>query len=265
MTIRAYSTPETGEANTNSPVIKALALLEGVVASEEPVALARLAAAHGLPKPTAHRLALMLEREGYLHRAPGSRRFVVGRRLIVLALDVLRAAVRQGPSRAILAALSEEVGETCSLGMIVGHEVALVDHVKMGAPLILDVGGLARLPMHCTAMGKLLLSFLPPPARERLIDSLTLERFTGATITDRKALLAELARIRASRVALNDQEYIPGVIAVAVPVMGPRGQVCASVAVAGPEARISRDQALKFVPALERAAARLAACFAADG
>lgn len=252
------------EANTNSPVIKALALLEGVVASEDPVALARLAAAYGLPKPTAHRLALMLEREGYLHRAPGSRRFVVGGRLVTLALDVLRATMRQGPSRAILAALSEEVGETCSLGMIVGHEVALVEHIKMGAPLTLDVGDQARLPLHCSAMGKLLLSFMPQPARDRLIDSLALERFTTTTVTDRKALLAELARIRTSRVALNNQEYIPGVIAIAVPVMGPRGQVCASVSIAGPEARISLDRALKHVPALERAAARLAECFSAD-
>jgi len=257
--------PEISEAGSNSPVVKALSLLEGVVASRDPVALAQLAAAHGLPKPTAHRLALMLEREGFLCREPGSRRFVVGGRLVNLALDVLGAAVNQGPSHAILAALAEEIGETCGLGVVVGSEIVVIDDAKVGWPLAIEVGTRARLPLHCSAMGKLLLSFMPRRGRDRLLANLKLERYTETTLSERKALVAELERIRAKRVAINNQEFIAGVIGVAVPVLGPRQRVCATISVGAPEARMPLDRALSFVPALERAAERLSACFTTVG
>lgn len=257
--------PEVPESGTNSPVVKALSLLEGVVASRDPVALARLAAAHGLPKPTAHRLALMLEREGFLRREPGSRRFVVGGRLVSLALDVLGAAASQGPSHAVLAALSDELGETCGLGVVVGGEIVIIDNAKVGWPLTLDVGARARLPLHCSAMGKLLLSFMPRRGRDRMIANLKLERYTEATLSERRALVAELDRVRVKRVATSNQEFIAGVIGVAVPVLGPHQRVCASVGVAAPEARMSLDHALSFVPALESAAERLSACFPTAG
>ncbi len=255
--------PEIFEAAGNSPVVKALSLLEGVVASSEPVALAQLAAAYGLPKPTAHRLAQMLEREGYLRREPGSRRFVVGARLVNLALDVLGAAVHQGPSHAILVALAEEIGETCGLGVMVGSEIVVIDDAKAGWPLALEVGVRARLPLHCSAMGKLLLSFMPRRSRDRLLASLKLERYTETTLSDRAALLEELERIRVERVAVNNQEFIAGVIGVAVPVYGPRRRVCASISVGAPEARMTLDRALTFVPALQRAAERMSECFVA--
>ena len=180
-------------------------------------------------------------------------------------LDVLGAAASQGPSHAVLAALSDELGETCGLGVVVGGEIVIIDNAKVGWPLTLDVGARARLPLHCSAMGKLLLSFMPRRGRDRMIANLKLERYTEATLSERRALIAELDRVRVKRVATNNQEFIAGVIGVAVPVLGPHQRVCASIGVAAPEARMSLDHALSFVPALESAAERLSACFTTAG
>jgi len=87
---------------SRSPILKALTILETIVSGDRAVSLHDLAESLGMPKPTAHRVALLLEREGFLGREPGNKRFVPGHRLVDLSFGALRAAARQGPSHLAL-------------------------------------------------------------------------------------------------------------------------------------------------------------------
>ncbi len=250
---------EGGDAYHGSPIVKALSLLESLVEADKPVALTDLAVALGLPKPTVHRIALLLEREGYIRREPGSRRFIAGSRLISLAVESLGASVEQGMSHVILKDLSEAVDEACELGVLVGGEVSLIDQVQPDRGLTLRYGPGERVPAHCTAIGKMALSLLPRRRRERLIGNLPLKRFTENTITDAETIIGEVERARAAGVATASNEFLAGVVGVAVPVMGPRQRGCAALALVAPEARLTLEQALEHLPRLRAAADRLSA------
>ena len=137
----------------SSSAQKVLAILEGVAGEKKPVASSEAAAALGLPKPTAHRIAVSLEREGFLQREPDRRRFISGPRLIDLATATLEASTLLGPRRAILQSLSDEFGETCNLGVIAGNEVIYLDQLEAEWPLGLSFRPSSRVPLHCSAIG----------------------------------------------------------------------------------------------------------------
>ena len=243
---------------------KALKILEAVAASGRPISIAELSAVLRLSKPTAHRIGTVLEGLGYLEREPGSRRFVEGKRLIRLALSVLQAAAGRGARRGILQALSETIGETCNLGVMSGNEVVYLDRVEGTWPLGLRFEAGSRVPLHCTSLGKLFLSNLPEAQLGKTVSVLPLKRYTENTVTDQERLIAELREIREKGYATDNQEFMSGVVCIAVPVMGPDRRLCAGIALSAPEARLTLAQACEYIPLLREAADRLSETFADD-
>ncbi|MEM9683226.1 MAG: IclR family transcriptional regulator [Pseudomonadota bacterium] len=242
-----------------SAIQRALALLEAVVASERPLSLAQLADSLALPKATVHRLANRLEEEGMLARDPATRHFTMGPRLNRLAVDTLTAAARRAPRHAVLEALARETSETCNLGMLDGNRVVYLDRVESQWPLRLELSVGSHVPLHCTAMGKLFLAHMPKRSRERLYDAAPLERFTERTIVDRERLEQEITAIRRDRVSVNDQEYMVGLVGMAVPVGTAKnaGGFTATLAIHAPEPRLNATEIRKHLPALNDAADRL--------
>jgi DNA-binding IclR family transcriptional regulator len=253
------------EGGRSSSAVKALAIIEGITAEMKPVAISELAAALGLPKPTAHRIAVSLEREGFLQREPGTRRFIGGPRLVDLATSTLEASTLLGPRHAILQSLSNEFGETCNLGVIAGNEVIYLDRVEAQWPLGLFFRPGSRVPLHCSSIGKLLLSHLPRKQRRKLLTTTALEARTRNTETDPDAVEVMLQEVRRQGFAIDDGEFIDGVVCVAVPIPGRGRRSNAGVAVSAPSARLSADKARSHVPALRRGAERLAAALLDDG
>lgn len=241
--------------------LKALAILEGVVYGGGPVSIGRLAEALGMAKPTAHRIAVSLERQNFLQREPGTRRFIGGPRLVELSLGTLEASTRQGARRAVLQELCEQTGETCNLGALAGNEVVYLDRVETQWPLALRFRPGSRVPIHCTAIGKLLLAGMPRRRQERMLRGVPLKAYTGATITDPGTLQRQLDGIREQGFAIDNEEFLAGVVCAAVPITGPRRY--GGLAVSAPAARMDAGRARGHVPALRRAADLLAESFSA--
>ncbi|MEX2239923.1 MAG: IclR family transcriptional regulator [Burkholderiales bacterium] len=239
-------------------VPKALRMLEVVAARKRPLSIAEIAAALDLPQPTAHRIVGMLERLGFLGREPGRRRIVEGARLVGLSLDALQAAASSGSRHAVLASLAKKTGESCNLGVMAGGHVVYVDRVESQWPLGLRFEPGSRVPLHCTAIGKLLLSQLPEDALEAQLANGPLTRYTATTITDSRRLKAELQRIREQGYSTDNQEFMSGVVCIAIPVKGPKdGRICAGLAISAAEARLTLAGAKRFLPDLRQAAGRL--------
>lgn len=238
--------------------LRAVSVLEALVAAERPAALAELTAAVRLPKPTLYRMLGMLESAGLVIREPGARRYAPGPRLAALGRNVMLNGSLRAERRAILARLVEEIGETCNFTMLDGAQVVYVDRVEAAWPLRMTLTAGSHVPLHCTASGKLLLALLPKASRERLTAQLGLGRYTEATITDPKRLAAELSRIRASRYATDNEEFHAGLVCVAVPVTDEKKRACAALAVHAPVSRMPLERALSYLPVLRRAAAAMA-------
>jgi DNA-binding IclR family transcriptional regulator len=239
------------------PTVKAVAILEAMATARRPLGVSELGVLLGLPKPTAHRIVRMLESEGLLQREPGSRRYVSGARLVRLGLGIVAASMLSAPRHAILEALSQQIGETCNFGVMAGSHVVYLDRVESAWPFGLRFEPGSRVPLHCTSMGKLFLSLLPAQKRALLLKSIPLYRYTENTVTDAAHLETELEKIRSAHVSIDNQEFLAGVVCVAVPVRDPSGQPVAALAVSAPLARMSMQQGLRHVPLLQAAAEQL--------
>lgn len=236
--------------------LRAVSVLEALVAAERPQALAELTGMVRLPKPTLYRMLGMLETAGLVIREPGARRYAPGPRLAALGRNVMLNGSLRAARGAILAKLVAEIGETCNFTMLDGAQVVYVDRVETAWPLRMTLTSGSHVPLHCTASGKLLLALLPKAARERLSAQLALARFTDSTITDPKRFSGELSRIRANRYATDNEEFHAGLVCVAVPVIGKK-RACAALAVHAPVSRMPLERALSYLPVLRRAAAAM--------
>lgn len=247
-----------------APTMKTFGLLETLVRSNRPLSLPELASLTGMPKATTHRVARLLEAEQMLEREPHSRLYRPGRRLLTFALDVIATSARSAPRHAVLEALSRQIGETCNFGMMVENHVVYVDRVESAWPFGLHFEPGSRVPLHCTAMGKLLLAMQPRDSREALLKTIGLAAYTGRTITDEGKLAKELENIRRNEVSIDNQEFLAGVVCLAVPVKDELGVVRGALAVSAPVARMSVADAQRRVPALRKAAARLSKTLSFD-
>lgn len=236
-------------------------LLELIAQARSPISMAELVRASGLTKPTAHRVTSVLADMGFIERDAWKRGYIEGPRLVKLALAALSAAAPRSMRHSILQSISESVGETCNFGILAGSEVVYLDRVEAKWPLGLRFEAGSRVPVHCTAIGKLLLSQMPGKERADMLAALPLTRYTSRTITDRQRLTSAIESIRQTGIGTDDQEFMDGVVCVSVPVIGPKGAVIGAIAVSAPEARASMEQLLKFSAIMREAAVRLAATF----
>lgn len=246
---------------SNAAAVRAFRVLEVVGSHQDGCSLADIVRDVGLPKQTVHRIVGQLQFSGLLTREPGSRRVQLAQRIEKFAI----ASLMNGPSRsqrhAILAGLVDAINETCNLAALAGTEVVYLDRVETTWPLRLTLVPGSHVPLHATSSGKLLLSLMPRPQRERLLDQLVLRSFTESTIVDRKAFERELEETRRRKVGINRAEHLRGMFGVAVPVMLDRRRACAAVALQAPEARSTLEQLVLHVPRLREAAAQIARTF----
>jgi len=243
---------------------RSFAILEHVAKSSAPVDVLDIIASLKLPKATAYRLVDWFVCQGYLAREPGRRRLIVGPRLTTLAFGALLSSMRNDTPHVVLARLVRTLNETCNIGTLLNGEVVYLDRVEAEHwPLRLQYTQGSRVPLHCSAIGKLYLALSAAPRRRRLLQALELRRFTERTITDQAKLDAELRQIRKEQVSFDREEYLVGVICMAVPVIGKNGELLAALAIQAPEARMNVQTARKHLPALRRAAGELAEIFQA--
>lgn len=241
------------------PSLRLFELLEIVCARGRPFSLADAIEATGWPKPSVHRMLGQLETGGLLAREPGGKRYAPAPRLLRLAESSLSAGTQHGVRHAVLRQLVADIGESCNLTALSGADVIYLDRVESAFPLRMELRPGTRVPIHCSASGKLFLAYLSPARRSTILNGLPLTRHTATTLTDRHALEAELEQIARQGYATDAEEFVDGLVCVAVPVRlsGQRTVRCA-VALQAPAARMSLAHALQQVPRLSEAAVAMA-------
>lgn len=250
--------------STHSRSIRAMSILEAVARANRPLRIADLVDICELPKATVHRICALLCEQGYLRPELSGKGLEPGHRLKELSQAVLSSSAARNARHAVLESVARQVGETCNLAVPDGLYMAYWDRVETEWPLKVQLPISTRVPLHCTAGGKLYLSSLPQVQRSRLLDRLELERRTPNTITERSKLEAALDTIAATGIGTDNEEFIEGMVAVSVGVTDGSGRLFATLAVHGPTLRLSIEQAKSHVPLLKAAAAEIGADAARD-
>lgn len=242
-----------------SPGLRLMDLIEHLVREGRPLALPEVVAGTGWPKPTVHRMLQQLEQGGWLQREPDGRRYALAPRLLRLGEGALGASTQHGVRHAVLRQLVAELGESCNLTALSGAEVVYLDRVESAFPLRLELRPGTRVPLHCSASGKLFLAHLGTARRQALLDGLALSRHTATTLTRREALETELSTIRRQGHAFDAEEFVDGLVCIAVPVRAPgERDVRCALALQAPSARVPLARLPQFLPRLAQAAQALA-------
>jgi IclR family acetate operon transcriptional repressor len=237
-----------------STIHRVLDILETVAASDKPISATEINEVLNLPKASVHRLCAELEASGYLLKKIDGKSYMPGNRFHNVAVGALSQYRFRATRFAILTALAEKVGETCNIAYADGLSMAYSDRVETTSPLRLQFPLGSRVPLHCTASGKLFLSTLPKNKRKVVISKLKLEAHAKNTITDVDLLLEEVDKIEALKISIDNEELYDGVIAIAVPITDQHGRFYSSLAIQAPIFRLPVDRAMDYEALLREAA-----------
>ncbi len=238
--------------------LRLLLVLEEVARAGVPVTPTEVNAHLGLPKPTIHRLFSTLEDEGFLQRDIDGRAYSPGRRFRGMATGVLSSLRIRAARLAVLRKLSAEVGETCNIALPNRDSMVYLERVETEWPLRIEMPVGTTVPFYCTASGKMYLSTLPASHLARYAASTDLEARTENTITDPAALIAAVRKVRDVGFSVDDQEFMVGMTAIAVPILDANKRLVATVSFHAPTLRFSPEKALQYLPALHTASEDLA-------
>lgn len=250
---------DAGSGGLSTPTVRLFAVLEAMTRLSAPFTLQAMVQATGLPKPSVHRMLQQLEAAGIVQRDGDERHYGMGRRLRQIANGLLLNDSLAAARHRILQQLCEAVGESCNLTALSSGEVVYLDRVETAAPLRFYLHPGSRVPVHCSATGKLFLGQLSRRQRQLLLGDGPLERQTKNTRVDPQELEAEIEHCRRRGYSVDNEEFLPGLICFAVLVPARRGKSNLGIAMQGPSMRISVEQIDRYLPHLRHAAQALAA------
>jgi IclR family KDG regulon transcriptional repressor len=223
-------------------VLKALEILETLAQTENGLAVSDLAERTGYPISTAHRLLNTLAHSDYVDQDPETRRYYLGTKILTLQAQSVRQHQLVQSAFPRLTQLKQQVNGTVNLGVLNGREIVYLETFVPDSGLGFYSPPGTRMPSCCTAIGKLLLAHLPAERREKVLSALDLEMRTPNSIASLDLLRQQMAHVRESGYAVDDQEYAIGVRCIAAPIRDHRGEVVAGVSVTLPAEQLSVDQ-----------------------
>ncbi len=237
--------------------LRLLLLLEEIARKGVPMTPTAANEIMGLPKPTIHRLFHRLEEEGFLQRDIDGRSYAAGQRLRTMAVNVLSSQRLRTVRLAVLNALTEDVGETCNIATPDRDGMVYLDRVETKWPLRIQLPVGTKVPFHCTASGKMYLSSLAPHLLARYLAASILDDHTEKTITDPQVMQEEIARVRGRGYSTDDEEFMEGMVAIAVPIWDDQNRLMSTLSIHAPDKRVSVADLELHLDRLHEAAAEI--------
>lgn len=235
---RAPARPAPGRSDQVQSLVRALSIVNRLAETDGGAILTEVAQQVGLSPSTAHRLLTTLEQERYVHFDPERRLWTVGVQAFVAGNAFLKTRGLAAAARPHLRALMEEGEETANLAVEDQDEAVYLSQVECRQMMRAFARPGKRAPLHCSSVGKALLSALPDGHLAKVLHRRGLPRLTPKTITVPAALREDLARSRERGYAIDDEEHAVGLRCVAAVVFDEAADPLAAVSLSGPMARI---------------------------
>lgn len=239
--------------------LRTLLILEVIGRSDRAMTPTEINEQIGLPKQTVHRLVATLETEGFLSKEADGKRYRPTRRLRLLGAGLLHASRFHITRHQVLQDLASQVKE--AVNFVVPEETGMnyLDRIDTDWPFRIQLPVGTNVPFHCTASGKAFMASLSKSARVKFVMGLQLTKLTDKTHVSPETLLDDLALCAKRGYALDSEEFMDGMVAIAVPVTDIQDRFVAALAYHGPSQRLSLEHAEKRIDVLFKAAETLKA------
>ncbi len=245
---------------TIDAVARVLDLLQVFIDEKaESLSLSELTAKLGLNKNAVFRLLATLLEKGFLVKTPANGRYQLSLKFLQLGRAVRLASDLRSRALPHMKQLWEEFEDTINLAVLDRGQICYLEALESPHRFKFVASAGDNDPVHCTALGKAMIAYLPEAECARLLEERGMPRFTPNTITTRASLQKELARIRQQGYAVNDGEMVEGSRCVAAPILTRSGVVAGALSVSGTATRIGPDRVRAVGLSLARHCAQLSA------
>jgi IclR family pca regulon transcriptional regulator len=225
---------------------KGLSVLQAFGEAGHPLTLSEVAKALGANSTTATRLCYTLTELGFIQK-DGQRRYHLTPKILTLGHSYISGLAWQEVAQYYLERLFKEVQETVNLSILEGSEMIYLFRIRKRKYLPFDIQIGTKLPVYCTAMGKVLMALGPSERTKPILKALEFKPLTARTITSLDKFMDELERVRKKGYAINDEELSIGNRSVGAPIMGKQGYAVAAINIAVPTTEYSRSQMEKIL------------------
>jgi DNA-binding IclR family transcriptional regulator len=215
---------------------RGLAILTRLAEAPDGLRITELAGEFGVDKGSMSRLVRTLANHGFAEKDPETHRYVLGPQIVRLSRSLIKRMTLRDAAKPYLRQVVEATGECAHLAVIAQGQAFYIDQVESPASLRVSTGVGTLAPLHCTALGKILLAFADMPIGEDL------KTYTARTITDPKMLIHHLQKVRGEGYAIDDEEYELGIRCIAVPVFDFRNKCIAAFGISGPTSRVTLEK-----------------------
>jgi IclR family transcriptional regulator, acetate operon repressor len=248
-----------GRGDTVQSLIRALSLLNALAKSDHGMTLGELAQESGLPVSTAHRLLSTLQHENFVRHESDRGVWLIGVQAFIVGNAFIRSRDLTAVARPFMRTLMERSGETVNLAVEDRGEIVYIAQTESRQTMrtITRPGG--RVPMHCSALGKMLLALMPETERERIMSAKKLVKETEKTITSLNVLRRELEATAKRCYAIDDEENALGMRCVAAPIYDEHSAAVGAVSLSGPSVRIAQTHLAKLGAAVKDTADQITA------
>ncbi len=227
-----WKIPDLSEPRYSQSLERGLAILKCFTPKNPVLGIVDIAERLGMSRSTTHRYVTTLVALGYLEQG-ASRKYRLGLRVTDLGMSALNATGLREQAHADLTELSHRAGYTTSLAVLEGGEIVYVDHVQSFRRGQRDVepklGLGSRLPAYCTALGKVLLAYMPERERREPLAKTNGDNRGPNAITSKGILRDELVQVLDEGFAVEDEELASGRIAIAAPVLDESNEIAAAI------------------------------------
>lgn len=244
---------------------RAVDILEALCASDEPLTLTELTDRLKLNKTTIFHLIKTLEYRNYVVMDQKTNRYRLGLRVFELGQAVEKTAIVLDLALPLMREIRDKYNETLHLGVVQesGSKIyaTYIEKVETTNPIRLASRIGRHVPLHCTALGKLFLSYQPREHLAAILGDEPLQRYSDTTITSYGDLLEELEKSRLRGWFFDNQEYEPGVHCIAVPVLDSANRAIAGVSISMPAPRLTKTLKSQIVDDMIAVSKRLSSNF----
>ncbi|RZT91957.1 DNA-binding transcriptional regulator KdgR [Rivibacter subsaxonicus] len=233
-------------------VLKVFAILQALSERSE-TGISDLSVRLAMPKATVYRFLQTMKTLGYVRQESDSERYGLAMKTFELGTKALQYPELVELAKHHMQMLADATGETVHLGTLIDSEIIYVHKVDSRHTLGMYSRVGRRAPLHCTAIGKVLMAWEHPQRRDRVLDGATFTRYRDKTIVDRGEYLVELERVKAQGFGEDREEFDDHIRCLGTPIFDRLNQPIAGLSVSFPTFRYDDAKAASVVAMLQAA------------
>ncbi|GAF63896.1 putative transcriptional regulator [Bacillus sp. TS-2] len=228
--------------NIVQSVERALQLIEIVAKNHNGLSIKEISDHLDLPKSTVHRLLATLLQKKYIRQDARTKDYFAGYQILSLAGELSRSMDVRQVARPFIEKLSAVTNEVIHLCIRDHHEVVYIDKVESNQTITMHSRIGMRSMLHCTGVGKILLTTVDDLTITNLLQKAGMPSFTTNTIVTIPDFLQEMKKVRENHYALDDIEHEEGIRCIASGIYNHHGEVIAAISISGPDTRITEER-----------------------